>query len=221
VGAADPDSRALPEGADPAEVAVQRETIRLAFVAALQCLPPRQRAVLLLREVLCWRADEAARLLDTSVAAVNSALQRARSTMAAGGLTSAGSFRPLDQAQQALLTRYVDAFQRYDVEALVSLLHEDAVMSMPPFRWWLRGRAEIRRALLGSPGACRGARLVPARANGSPAFGQYRPGPDGALLPWALVTLEVSGAGIAETTSYLAPAARLFALFGLPARLEP
>ena len=186
-----PDSRVLPAGGDPAELAVQRETIRLAFVAALQHLPPRQRAVLLLREVLCWTAEEVARLLDTTVASVTSALQRARSTLAASRLEPAEPFRPMDQAQQRLLARYCDAFERYDVQTLVSLLHEDATMSMPPFAWWLRGRDEIRRALLGAGRPCDGARLVPTVANGSPAFGQYQPsGPEGGYEPFALVVIE-------------------------------
>jgi RNA polymerase sigma-70 factor (ECF subfamily) len=211
-----PDGRVLPAGGDPAELAVQRETIRLAFVAALQHLPPRQRAVLLLREVLCWTAEEVARLLDTTVAPVTSALQRARSTLAARKLAPAEPFRPMDQAQQQLLARYCDAFERHDVQTLVSLLHEDATMSMPPFAWWLRGRGEIRRALLGAGRPCDGARLVPTVANGSPAFGQYRPsGPQGGYQPFALVVIEVTGGLITETTTYL-DAKRLFPLFDLP-----
>jgi RNA polymerase sigma-70 factor, ECF subfamily len=212
-----PDSRVLPAGGDPAELAVQRETIRLAFVAALQHLPPRQRAVLLLREVLCWTAEEVARLLDTTVASVTSALQRARSTLAASRIQPAERFRPMDQAQQELLARYCDAFERYDVQTLVSLLHEDATMSMPPFAWWLRGRDEIRRALLGAGRPCDGARLVPTVANGSPAFGQYQPsGPEGSYEPFALVVIEVAEGLITETTTFL-DAERLFPLFDLPA----
>jgi RNA polymerase sigma-70 factor, ECF subfamily len=211
-----PDSRVLPAGGDPAEVAVQRETIRLAFVAALQHLPPRQRAVLLLREVLCWTAEEVARLLDTTVASVTSALQRARATLAARRMQPAAPFQPMDQAQQKLLARYCDAFERYDVQTLVSLLHEDATMSMPPFAWWLRGRDEIRRALLGAGRPCDGARLVPTVANGSPAFGQYQPsGPEGGYEPFALVVIEVSEGLITETTTFL-EAERLFPLFDLP-----
>jgi RNA polymerase sigma-70 factor (ECF subfamily) len=211
-----PGSRVLPAGGDPAELAVQHETIRLAFVAALQHLPPRQRAVLLLREVLCWTAEEVARLLDTTVASVTSALQRARSTLAARKLEPAEPFRPMDKAQQQLLARYCDAFERYDIQTLVSLLHQDATMSMPPFAWWLRGRDEIRRALLGSGRPCDGTRLVPTVANGSPAFGQYRPsGSDGGYEPFALVVIEVWDGLIAETTTYL-DAERLFPLFDLP-----
>jgi RNA polymerase sigma-70 factor, ECF subfamily len=211
-----PDSRVLPAGGDPAELAVQRETIRLAFVAALQHLPPRQRAVLLLREVLCWTAEEVARLLDTTVASVTSALQRARSTLAARKIEPAESLRPMDKAQRQLLARYCDAFERYDVQTLVSLLHQDATMSMPPFAWWLRGRGEIRRALLGAGRPCDGARLVPTVANGSPAFGQYRPsGPAGGYQPFALVVIELSDGLITETTTFL-DAQRLFPLFDLP-----
>ena len=211
-----PDSRVLPADADPGELAAQHDTIRLAFVAALQYLPPRQRAVLILREVLCWKADEVARLLGTTGASVTSALQRARSTLKTTHIGPAEPFRPMDQAQQRLLARYCDAFERYDIETLVSLLHEDATMSMPPFRWWLCGRAEIRRVLLAAGRPCEGTRLVPTVANGSPAFAQYRPGgPHGGYQPFALIVIELSDGLIIETTSYL-DAERLFPLFGLP-----
>jgi RNA polymerase sigma-70 factor, ECF subfamily len=214
-----PDSRVLPAQGDPAELAAQRETIRLAFVAALQHLPPRQRAVLILREVLCWKADEVARLLDTTVASVTSALQRARARFETVHATPTEPFSPLNQAQRDLLTRYCDAFERYDVETLVSLLHEDATMSMPPFAWWLHGRAEIHRALLAAGRPCEGTRLVPTAANGAPAFAQYRPlGPDGGYEPFALVILELSGSVITEMSTYL-DAQRLFPLFDLPAEL--
>ncbi|WP_067171670.1 sigma-70 family RNA polymerase sigma factor [Microtetraspora niveoalba] len=216
-----PDGRALPAGGDPAELAARRETIRLAFVAALQHLPPRQRAVLILRDVLSWKADEVARLLDTTVASVTSALQRARETLKTLDVPPAEPFASMDRARRRLLARYCEAFERYDVETLVSLLHEDATMSMPPFPWWLRGRGEIRRALLAAGRPCEGARLVPTAANGSPAFAQYRPGgPDGRFEPFALIVIEFSGGLIGETTTYL-DAARLFPLFGLPAALEP
>ncbi|MDA8371459.1 MAG: sigma-70 family RNA polymerase sigma factor [Nocardiopsaceae bacterium] len=216
-----PDGRVLPEGGDPAELAVVRETTRLAFVAVLQHLPPRQRAVLILRDVLCWTAAEVAELLGATVASVNSALQRARSTIRAHEIDPADPFQPLDKAQQDLLARYCAAFERYDVERLVSLLHEDATMSMPPFAWWLRGRAEIRRALLGSDGTCRDSRLVPTAANGSPAFAQYIPaGPGGAYQPWALQVIEVRSGRITAMVSFL-DAARLFPLFGVPAHYGP
>jgi RNA polymerase sigma-70 factor (ECF subfamily) len=219
-----PDRRVLPSGGDPAELAAQRETVRLAFVAALQHLPPRQRAVLILREVLCWTAAEVGELLDTTVAAVNSTLQRARATLTASGVTLGQPARPVDGAQQELLARYADAFERYDVDALVELLHEDATMSMPPFAWWLRGRAQIREALLGSDGTCKDARLLPVAASGSPAFAHYAPtGAAGAHEPWSLIVLEVTGDRISGWTSYLETASppRRFPLFGLPPRLEP
>ncbi|MGC9665265.1 sigma-70 family RNA polymerase sigma factor [Planosporangium sp. 12N6] len=211
-----PDGRVLPAGGDPQELAVQRETIRLAFVAALAHLPPRQRAVLILRDVLCWKAEEVAHLLDTSVAAVTSALQRARSTLQAVGPVPGEPLRPADPAQRELLTRYCDAFERHDVAALVALLHEDATMSMPPFRWWLRGRDQIGLALRDPDASCAGARLVPAAANGSPAFWQLRPGPDGGYVPFGLVLLDVYEGRIAGITTYL-DADRLAGLFGAPA----
>ncbi|WP_141579468.1 sigma-70 family RNA polymerase sigma factor [Actinomadura sp. WMMA1423] len=199
-----PDRLVLPVNGDPAELADARETIRLAFVAALQALPPRQRAVLILREVLCWTAEEVAALLDSSPAAVNSALQRARATVA-GRRPQAGS----GEVDEDLLERYVRAFTAYDVDGLVSLLHQDATMSMPPFAWWLGGREAIRAALLGAAGACADDRLVRTAANGSPAFGQYRDG-----KAFGLVVLDFRDGLIAGTTTYLDPS--LFALFGLP-----
>ncbi len=216
-----PDGRVLPAGGDPAEVAELRETIRLAFVAALQHLPPRQRAVLILREVLRWKATEVAELLDTTVASVNSALQRARSGISANDVTAAGPSEPLDQAQQALLARYVDAFERYDLDALTALLHEDATWSMPPYKLWLQSHLDIRRWCLGPGIGCRGSRLVPSVANGSPAFGQYKPGESRDVYePWALQVLEIS-AGRITGISFFLDTANLFPLFGLPARLEP
>jgi RNA polymerase sigma-70 factor (ECF subfamily) len=213
-----PDGRAVPSADDPAEVAVARETIRLAFVAALQELPPRQRAVLILREVLHWKADEVATLLDTTVASVNSALQRARATLAASDL--AGAEPPaFDQAQQELVDRYVDAFERYDIESLVALLHEDATMSMPPYALWLRGPSEIARWHLGPGAACRGSRMIPTQANGGPAFGQYRPSGPGQWKPWALQVPEVSGDRIVGLNAFL-DTDTLFPLFGLPPQLS-
>ncbi|HET6316780.1 MAG TPA: sigma-70 family RNA polymerase sigma factor, partial [Chloroflexota bacterium] len=194
-----PDSRAVPASADLAEQLVQRETIRLAFIAALQHLPPRQRAVLILRDVLCWRTDEVAGLLGTTSASISSALQRARSTLKAVHTAPAEPFQPTNPVQQRLLARYCAAFERYDVETLVSLLHEDAIMSMPPFPWWLRGRANIRTALLGAGRPCEGVRLVPTLANGSPAYAQYRPaGPPGEYEAFALTLVEVWEGQITE-----------------------
>jgi RNA polymerase sigma-70 factor (ECF subfamily) len=214
-----PDGRVIPERDDPAEVAESRETIRLAFVAALQHLPPRQRAVLILREVLRWKASEVAELLDTTVASVNSALQRARSVLAAAGVTATGRSQPMDDQQRTLLVRYVDAFQRYDLDSLVSLLHEDASWSMPPYELWLQTHDDIRRWCLGPGIECRGSRLVPTMANGSPAFGQYKPSAAGGHDAWALQVLEVSGGRIAGISFFL-DTASLFPLFGLPLRLE-
>jgi RNA polymerase sigma-70 factor, ECF subfamily len=214
----------IPDGlvaeSDPADVAVARETIRLAFVAALQHLPPRQRAVLILCEVLRWQASEVAELLDTSVASVNSALQRARATLASSEISAATSSAQLDEADRELLGRYVQAFEAYDVDALTALIREDATQSMPPYDMWLRGREDIFAWWFGPGIGCRGSRVVPTvAANGSPAFGQYKPSPDGGYEPWALQVLELSGGSIVELTFFLDTAA-LFPLFGLPARLE-
>ncbi|MDP8936177.1 MAG: sigma-70 family RNA polymerase sigma factor [Actinomycetota bacterium] len=212
-----PDSRVLPDDGDPAEVAAARETIRLAFVTALQHLPPRQRAVLLLREVLRWQATEVAELLDTTVASVNSALQRARATLAARHIDPSSS-PTVDADQQALLARYVDAFERYDIPSLVSLLHEDAVMSMPPYDFWLQGPVEMARWFLGEGSGCRGSRLVATMANGGVAFGSYRPDPEGGHRPWAVQVIEISGDRIVGHHNFLDT--HLFATFGLRPRLE-
>jgi len=215
-----PDARVLPASGDPAELAESRETIRLAFVAALQHLPPRQRAVLILREVLRWKATEVAELLETTVASVNSALQRARSTLAASDVGTADPSQPMDDAQRALLDRYVDAFERYDMDALTALLHEGATWSMPPFELWLRTHLDIRKWCLGPGIGCLGSRLVPTLANGSPAFGQYKPSDTkGVLEPWSLQVLEVSGDRLTGISFFL-DTARWFPLFGLPPRLE-
>jgi len=205
--------------ADPAEVALERDTIRLAFVAALQHLPPRQRAALILCEVLRWQASEAAELLDTSVASVNSALQRARATLEQADVSA--SSPDLDEADRELLERYVKAFERYDIEALTSLIHEDATQSMPPYDLWLSGRDDIFAWWLGPGIGCSGSRVLPAPfANGSPAYGQYKPSETGSGYdPWALQVLELSGGRIVELTFFL-DTERLFPLFGLPPRLE-
>ncbi len=215
-----PDDRAVPSGGDPADVAVARESIRLAFVAALQHLPPRQRAVLILREVLRWHADEVAELLDTSVASVNSALQRARATLSTVPDAGEGSPGELDDEHQALLSRYVDAFERYDMDALTSLLHDDAKWTMPPFALWLQTNEDVVKWCLGPGIGCRGSRLVPTMANGSPAFGQYKPDPDGnGHVPWSLQVVDVSDDGIAGITFFL-DTETYFPLFGLPPRLD-
>ncbi|MFN2490554.1 MAG: sigma-70 family RNA polymerase sigma factor [Actinomycetota bacterium] len=213
-----PDGRAVPAGGDPAETAELRETIRLAFVAALQHLPPRQRAVLILREVLRWKATEVAELLETTVPSVNSALQRARAALAHSDLTSTDPIGPLDEEQRALLGRYVDAFERYDMDSLTSVLHEDATWSMPPYELWLQTHDDIRRWCLGPGIGCRGSRLVATVANGAPAFGQYKPSPTGDYEPWSLQVLEIS-AGRITGISFFLDTASLFPLFGLPPRL--
>ncbi|HXZ57267.1 MAG TPA: sigma-70 family RNA polymerase sigma factor [Gaiellaceae bacterium] len=208
-----------PVPADPADVALQRDTIRLAFVAALQHLPPRQRAALILCEVLRWQASEAAELLDTSIASVNSALQRARATLAETDVSAAPP--ELDDADRELLERYVKAFERYDIEALTALIHEDATQSMPPYDLWLAGRDDIFTWWLGPGIGCSGSRVLPAPfANGSPAYGQYKPSETGSGFdPWALQVLELSGGRIVELTFFL-DVERLFPLFGLPLSLD-
>jgi RNA polymerase sigma-70 factor (ECF subfamily) len=207
-------------GNDPAEVAVARDSVRLALVAALQHLPARQRAVLILRDVLRWEASEVADLLRTTVASVNSGLQRARATLAKSNLSSSDGHQPLTAADRRLLERYVIAFERYDLEGLTSLIREDATQSMPPYDMWLRGRDDVLAWWFGPGIGCRGSRMLStAGANGCPAFGQYKPSPEGGYDPWALQVLELSGGRIAELTFFL-DTARLFPLFGLPARLD-
>jgi RNA polymerase sigma-70 factor, ECF subfamily len=214
-----PDGHVMPEGADPAVVAESRETIRLAFIAALQHLPARQRAVLILRDVLRWKAAEVAELLETSVASVNSALQRARSTLADSEISPSDPLEPMDPDQRELLTRYVQAFERYDLDSLVSLLRKDATWSMPPYELWLRRHEDIRKWCLGPGAGCRGSRLIPTVANGSPAFGQYKPSPGGGYDPWALQVIEASLGEIVGISFFL-DTDSMFPLFGLPARLS-
>jgi RNA polymerase sigma-70 factor (ECF subfamily) len=216
-----PDSLVVSPDGDPAELAQTRETIRLAFVAALQHLPPRQRAVLLLCEVLRWQATEVAQLLETSVASVNSALQRARATLEQSDLSVSGTGSSVDEADAELLSRYVKAFEQYDMAALTSLIHEDATQSMPPFDMWLSGRSDIFTWWYGPGIGCQGSRVIPVvSANGAPAFGQYKPSESGSGYdPWALQVLEVRDGRIVELTFFL-DTARLFPLFGLPPRLD-
>ncbi|WP_033311382.1 sigma-70 family RNA polymerase sigma factor [Streptomyces iakyrus] len=217
-----PDARVLPTTGDPAEAAIAKESVRLAFMAALQKLPAKQRAVLILREVLAWKASEVAELLDTSVASVNSALQRARATLAERqepGAEAAVS-DPLDEDQQKLLDRYVAAFEGYDMTALTALLHEDAVMTMPPFDLWLTGTRDITGFMttLGAP--CAGSRLVPVQVNGLPGFAQYKPDPEkGGFTPWAVQVLEISDGRITGFHCFL-DTQRWFPLFDLPLHLE-
>ncbi len=216
-----PDGLAIADN-DPAEQAMARETIRLAFVAALQNLPPRQRAVLILCEVLRWKASEVAELLDTSVASVNSALQRARATLEDRGVSSTDVTPAIDTEQRELLARYVDAFERYDIDALTSLIKEDATQSMPPFDLWLEGREDIFTWWLGPGIGCRGSKLMPAPpANGRVAFGQYKPSESGSGYdPWALQVIELGSDGQIEELTFFLDTERLFPLFGLPPRLE-
>jgi len=214
-----PDARVVPTGGDPADVAIARESVRLAFITALQRLPPRQRAVLILREVLRWRAQEVAELLDTSVASVNSALQRARATLSAADTGHAPPADALDAEHQALLARYVDAFERYDMDSLTALLRQDATWNMPPFDLWLQTHDDIVQWCLGPGIGCQGSRLIATTANGSPAFGQYKPAADGGHEPWSLQVLELSGGQIAGITFFL-DTQKFFPLFGLPLRLE-
>lgn len=214
-----PTGRVVSDVNDPAELAQSRETLRLAFVAALQHLPARQRAVLILREVLRWQASEVAELLDTSVASVNSALQRARATLADRDVAIDDPAPRMDAENDALLARYVEAFEEFDMDALVALLHEDATMSMPPFDLWLRGAEEIRAWNLGTGSGCKGSRLLPITANGVPAFAQYRcSGPDGEFEPWALQILDISDGRIVAINSFL-DTQRMFPIFGAPMTL--
>ncbi|MUT91053.1 sigma-70 family RNA polymerase sigma factor [Streptomyces sp. Z38] len=217
-----PDDRVLPTPADPAEAAVAKESVRLAFMAALQRLPAKQRAVLILREVLAWKASEVAELLDTSVASVNSALQRARATLAERREPGADASvsDPLDEDQKKLLDRYVAAFEGYDMSALTALLHEDAVMTMPPFDLWLTGADDITGFMTTLGAACAHSKLVPVEVNGLPGFAQYKPDPDnGGYTPWAVQALEISDGRITGFHCFL-DTQRWFPLFGLPLRLE-
>jgi RNA polymerase sigma-70 factor (ECF subfamily) len=215
-----PDARVVPATTDPAELAVARDSIRLAFVAAMQHLPPRQRAVLILREVLRWRATEVAELLGTTVASVNSALQRARATLAEQSVDLDFAEQAMDDQQQQLLARYLDAFERYDMASLTSLLHEDATLSMPPFALWLQGHEQVVGWMVGPGEKCRGSRLVPTSANGMPAFAQYRVSDDGnGHVPWSLQVLEIADGKIVAINTFLDTEA-LYPLFGMPPRLD-
>ena len=164
---------------------------------------------------------EVAELLETSVASVNSALQRARATLETIDLSAADASRSVGEADAELLARYVEAFERYDMEALTSLIQEDATQSMPPFDLWLSGRDDIFRWWFGPGIGCQGSRVIPTfAANGSPAFGQYKPAEDGGFDPWALQVVELENGTIKELTFFL-ETDTLFPLFGLPPRIEP
>ena len=206
-------------GPDPEQSAMAKESVRLAFVAALQHLPAKQRAALILCEVMSWKAAEVAELLEMSVASVNSALQRARATLKTGDLNE-GQASIVDDAKRAMLKRYVEAFESYDVNLLTKVIREDAKQSMPPFDLWLQGREDMFRWWFGAGIGCKGSRVIPAgTANGSPAFGQYKPGANGGHEPWALQVVELTPSGIGEITFFL-DTAKLFPLFGLPLRLD-
>jgi RNA polymerase sigma-70 factor, ECF subfamily len=210
------EGKVIDAAGDPAEVAAARESVRMAFVAALQHLPPRQRSVLILCEVLRWPAAEVAELLETTVASVNSALQRARSTMAAADLDRLDPIE--DPDHQALLVRYVDAFERYDMDALVVLLRDDAVISMPPFNLWLQGADQVVGWMSGPGSGCEGSRLIAVEANGTAAFAHYKPGEPGRLEPWAVQLIDVRGGLISGHHNFIFPG--LFAAFGLPDHLD-
>ncbi|RAG86041.1 RNA polymerase subunit sigma-70 [Streptacidiphilus pinicola] len=213
------DSR-LPQVADPAELAVRRESVRLAFVTALQWLPPRQRAALVLRDVLAFSAAETAQILDCSPAAANSALQRARATLAEHRPAPADAADPEGPETQALLRAYVDAFESHDVDRLIALLADDVRSGMPPFLWWLHGPARIGAAMEAGAEYCAEDRmLLGASANGSPTIGQYRPDPDGVLRPFALLVLELRDGRVGEIVTYLGWGDR-FAEFGLPPKVS-
>jgi len=215
--------------ADPEAQAAERETLRLAFVAALQHLPARQRVVLVLREVLRWSAKEVADVLDTSVASVNSALQRARATLDALDLEDADApTRPATEDEQRLLDQYLAAFAEYDIDRIVALLRYDVVFDMPPLPLWVRGPEEVGTFMLGQGAACRGSKLIATSANALPAYAAYKPDPEsGAWLPWSLTLLEAEAGDGATAPSitgihnFLAPfMPNLFPAFGLPERLE-
>jgi RNA polymerase sigma-70 factor, ECF subfamily len=205
------DERAIDPHADPAERAIMRQSIRLAFVAALQLLAPKQRAVLLLMDVLGWSAIEVAETLQTSVPAVNSALQRARDSVS----MRHDENPELSASQQVMIEHYASAFENYDVDKLVSLLKHDATFSMPPYELWFQGPLAVRTWMLGMGAGCRGSRLIVTNACGSPAFGQYRTNPQGGYKAWALIVLEISGDQIVGVNSFL-DTETLFPLFNLP-----
>ena len=215
------DARVLPEEGDPAELAASKETLRLAFVAALQHLPARQRAVLILREVLRWQASEVAELLDTSVASVNSALQRARATIDELELDASGPAFVDDEEHQELLASYVDAFERYDVAKLVTLLKDDVVFNMPPFQLWVQGSQNVHDWMLGPGIECKDAQLRVTRANGCPAVAVYKPSAEDPSVwtPFNLAVLEIQDGAITGITNFLYP--ELFGIFGLPETLGP
>ena len=218
-----PDERVLPaDGDNPEELAIARESVKLAFMAALQHLPPRQRAVLILREVLRWQASEVAQLLDMSVASVNSALQRARETLSKRRISlETATPPPLDEESQKLVAQYAAAFEAYDMDALTTLLKKDAVWNMPPYDLWLQTHPDIVAWCLGPGIGCLGSRLMPISVNGSPGFAQYKPATDGSgrLEPWSIQVVEIEDGEISGLTFFL-DTQRFFPLWGLPDHLD-
>lgn len=210
-----PDVAAIPSGEDPARRAILRESVRLAFIAALQHLPPRQRAVLLLNDVLDFSSAETASALSLSVAAVNSALQRARETM---GKPVNASSADLTGPQEETVRHYMEAFERYDVPAITSLLRADVAFCMPPYSLWLQGADAVSSWMQTFGTGCRGSRLLPAKACASLAFAQFRPDPAGGHKAWGLIVLELVGDRIATITTFL-DAEHLFPRFDLPLTL--
>ncbi|HLR83873.1 MAG TPA: sigma-70 family RNA polymerase sigma factor [Nocardioidaceae bacterium] len=211
-----PDSQVIDLDGDPADVAAARETIRLAFVAALQHLPARQRSVLILCEVLRWKAAEVAELLETSTASVNSALQRARATLASVQGEALDPRTDPDQAE--LLAKYVDAFERYDITALVSLLRDDVVLSMPPWDLWLQGPDDFAGWFLGQGIVCKDGKLIPVDVNGSLGFANYHKVAEGVWDAWAIQVIDVADGKIIGHHNFIYP--ELFEAFGVPTRIE-
>jgi RNA polymerase sigma-70 factor (ECF subfamily) len=213
-----PDAMVGAEGSDPAAIVAGRESIRLALIAALQHLPPRQRAVLVLREVLKWRAAEVAEVLGITTTAVNSVLQRARAQLDRVAPTEDEIVEPTAAEERQLLDRYVAAFEAKDIPAIVDLFTKDAVWEMPPFTGWYQGPENIGRLVdtqcpAGGPDDMR---LIPTRANGQPAFGLYMREGDG-YLPFNLPVLTIGAGGVTHVASFFD--LRLFPLFGLPESL--
>ena len=203
--------------AGPDEKAALRQSVRLAFVAALQKLPPKQRAALLMAEVLDCPVAEVADTLETSVASVNSALQRARSSLSKRNVEEPAQLTP---SQQKMLNRYVAAFESYDVHGLVGLMKQEVTFCMPPYSLWLQGPLDIETWMLGLGSGCRGSRMIPTFASGWPAFAQYRPDPHGGYKAWALIVLELAGDRIVGVNNFL-DVDRLFPRFGFPLQLPP
>ena len=213
-----PDPLVAADASDPATIVAERDSIRLAFVAALQHLPARQRAVLILRDVLRWRAAEVAEALETTEAAVNSALQRAHAQLAKANVTADTVEEDLDDNQRVLLDRYVQAFWDKDIDAIVGMLTADAVWEMPPFTGWYTGPEAIGRLIdTNCPGGVHDMPMVATTANGQPAFGLYMRQPDGTFTPFHLQVLTLSGGRVSHVAAFFDTA--LFEKFGLPAVL--